>query len=58
MEDSGVGGGYTVEVGDLARLSLALVGDKKNAVKAAGALKSRYPGDTIVRFNICRLLIP
>ena len=34
-----------------AGLSLALIGDKKSAVKVADAMKSRYPEDTIARFN-------
>ena len=34
-----------------AGLSLALIGDKKSAVKVADGMKSRYPEDTIVRFN-------
>jgi serine/threonine protein kinase/tetratricopeptide (TPR) repeat protein len=34
-----------------AGLSLALIGDKKSAIKVADALKSSYPEDTIVRFN-------
>jgi len=32
-------------------LALALVGDKPKAVEVADLLKSRYPEDTIVRFN-------
>src|SRR5215471_625046 len=34
-----------------AGLSLALIGDKKSAVKVTDAMKSRYPEDTIARFN-------
>jgi tetratricopeptide (TPR) repeat protein len=34
-----------------AGLSLALIGDKKSAIKVADGMKSRYPKDTIVRFN-------
>ena len=34
-----------------AGLSLALIGDKKSAIKVADGMKSRYPEDTIVRFN-------
>jgi tetratricopeptide (TPR) repeat protein len=34
-----------------AGLSLALMGDKKSAIKVADGMKSRYPKDTIVRFN-------
>jgi serine/threonine protein kinase/Flp pilus assembly protein TadD len=32
-------------------LSLALVGDKKKAIEVADLLKSRYPEDTIAKFN-------
>jgi len=34
-----------------AGLSLALIGDKKSAVKVTDAMKSRYPEDTTARFN-------
>jgi serine/threonine protein kinase/tetratricopeptide (TPR) repeat protein len=39
------------EVQFMAGLSLALIGDKKSAVKVAEAMKSQYPEDTIARFN-------
>src|SRR5215471_721853 len=35
----------------LAGLSLALIGDKRGAIKVADAMKSQYPEDTIARFN-------
>jgi tetratricopeptide (TPR) repeat protein len=34
-----------------AGLSFALAGDKKRAIKIADGMKSRYPEDTVVRFN-------
>ena len=35
----------------VAALSLAMVGDKEKAVEFADSLKSRFPDDTIVKFN-------
>ena len=35
----------------LAALSLAMVGDKEKAIEFADSLKSRFPDDTIVKFN-------
>jgi serine/threonine protein kinase/tetratricopeptide (TPR) repeat protein len=35
----------------LAALSLAMVGDKDKAIEFADSLKSRFPDDTIVKFN-------
>ena len=39
------------DVGFVAALAFALVGDKEKAAEAADLLKSRYPEDTIAKFN-------
>jgi len=39
------------DVGFVAALAFALVGDKERAAEAADVLKSRYPEDTIAKFN-------